>query len=175
MLTYAGIGSRETPETILATMGDLATELAARGWHLRSGGADGADRAFADGCPPALRTIYLPWPGYNGLEGDDTLVLGPREREWAERCVAQFHPAWHRCRRGAQALHARNAAIIRGTRLDRPVDAVVCWTRNGVPVGGTATGIRMAEAAGIEVINLARYTGPQALARIARIEAGGRD
>ena len=174
MLTYAGIGSRETPPDVLTTMTDLATELAARGWRLRTGGADGADTAFAEGCPAALRTIYLPWPGYNGLEGDDTVVLGAREREWAEQYVARFHPAWHRCRRGAQALHARNAAIIRGARLDRPVDAVVCWTRNAVPVGGTATGIRMAEAAGVEVINLARFTQTQALRRIDAIERTAR-
>ena len=174
MLTYAGIGSRQTPAAILATMTALAAQLAGRGWRLRTGGADGADTAFAEGCPPALRTIYLPWAGYNGVDGDAAVVLRAHEREWAEQFVARFHPAWDRCRRGARSLHARNAAIIHGARLNRPVNAVICWTQNGVPVGGTATGIRMAEATGIEVVNLARYTEEQALARMQAVETAAR-
>ena len=47
--------------------------------------------------------------------------------------------------------------FIHGVDLRDPVDAVVCWTPNAVPVGGTATGIRMAEAAKIPVFNLARF------------------
>ena len=64
-LIYAGIGSRATPESILADMTKMATWLARTGWHLASGGAHGADTAFAGGAPAGQRTLYLPWPGYN--------------------------------------------------------------------------------------------------------------
>ena len=63
-LIYAGIGARKTPEPVLAVMRRMAWYLAEKGWHLNTGGADGADRAFVEGSP-VLRTVFLPWPGYN--------------------------------------------------------------------------------------------------------------
>ena len=53
-LIYAGIGSRATPGFVLADMTKMAGWLARTGWHLASGGADGADTAFAEGraCRP---------------------------------------------------------------------------------------------------------------------------
>ena len=44
--TYAGIGSRETPAEIQAQMNEVAKELEAAGYTLRSGNAEGADKAF---------------------------------------------------------------------------------------------------------------------------------
>ena len=46
---YAGIGSRETPDTVLAILEALATVLARAGFVLRSGGAPGADTACEAG------------------------------------------------------------------------------------------------------------------------------
>ena len=45
-MTYAGVGSRETPPEILAEMTKIAQELAAKKYSLQSGGAIGADMAF---------------------------------------------------------------------------------------------------------------------------------
>ena len=47
---YTGIGSRETPTAILDLMIAIGGVLAQRGFTLRSGGADGADDAFEQGC-----------------------------------------------------------------------------------------------------------------------------
>ena len=58
-LIYAGIGSRATPESILADMTTIAGWLARTGWHLASGGADGADTAFAGGAPAGHRTLSM--------------------------------------------------------------------------------------------------------------------
>ena len=74
-LIYAGIGSRATPESVLADMTKMATWLARTGWHLASGGAEGADTAFAGGAPAGQRTLYLPWAGYNGHGGPDGRTL----------------------------------------------------------------------------------------------------
>ena len=68
-LRYAGIGARATPEAVLSDMTVMAGWLARTGWHLSSGGADGADSAFAAGAPAGQRTIWLPWRGYNGHRG----------------------------------------------------------------------------------------------------------
>ena len=58
-LVYAGIGARATPANMLADMTVVAGWLARTGWHLSSGGADGADSAFAGGAPAGQRTIWL--------------------------------------------------------------------------------------------------------------------
>ena len=56
------------------------------------------------------------------------------------------------------------------TRLDRPVDAVVCWTCDGGAVtGGTGMGIRIAEAHGIPVLNLGAIPPRTACERLAAI------
>ena len=169
-MTYAGIGSRRTPDDVLEQMTQLAQELGKLGWTLRSGGADGADRAFQDGAEAVggRREIFLPWAGYNGLDDDSTVVLsGVVERD-AMDVARRHHPAWGRCRQGARKLHARNTAIIHGRDLCQPVDAVVCWTPNAVAVGGTATGIRVAEALEIPVFNLARFQSGEVLDRLTR-------
>ena len=169
---YAGIGSRTTPPGVLAAMTRIAKALAAKGWVLHSGGADGADQAFAAGAPAGARTIYLPWPRYNGLQGAGTVVLDDEAQRDAQAVVSTHHPAWHRCGRGARALHGRNHAIIhgvKGTGSDRRVDAVICWTPERRLSGGTATGIRMARAAGIPVLNMARCTEEQVLASLGAI------
>ena len=68
VIYYAGIGSRSTPDNVLGIMEKLGIVLAKKGFILRSGGADGADKAFEKGCDLASgqKEIYLPWKGFNG-------------------------------------------------------------------------------------------------------------
>ena len=153
-LVYAGIGSRGTPAEVLADMTKMAAWLARTGWHLASGGAAGADSAFASGAPAGQRTLFLPWPGYNGCRGPDCRVLSPSQLSACMDIAAGLHPAWHRCSSGARKMHARNAAILLSASLDRPVHAVVAWTAGGRVEGGTGMGIRIARARGIPVLNL---------------------
>ena len=167
MLSWAGIGSRGNdkepmPPSVLADMKELARRMAADGWHLSSGGADGSDTAFASGTPVDQRTIWLPWPGYNDLSGPDCHPI-PQDRlrqslELAER----FHPNWQRCKPGMRKLHARNGLIVLGRNLDKPVDAVVAYTQGGKLQGGTAQGLRIAIEHGIPIFNLGRMTMEEA-------------
>ncbi len=152
ILTYAGIGARATPTGVLANMTKMAGWLARTGWHLSSGGADGADSAFAAGAPAERRTIWLPWRGYNGHRGPDCRVLSAAELEACMEIAAPLHPAWERCSPGARKLHARNVAIL--LMGERPVDVCIAWSERGAAVGGTGMGIRIAEARGIPVLNL---------------------
>ena len=153
-LRYAGIGARATPAAVLADMGVMAGWLARSGWYLETGGADGADSAFAAGAPAEHRTVWLPWRGYDGHRAPECRVLSAAALAACMEVAAALHPAWERCSPAVRKLHARNVAILLGEQLDRPVDAVVCWSERGEPVGGTGMGIRIAESRGIPVLNL---------------------
>ena len=170
--TYAGIGARATPPSTLRDMTTMAGWLARAGWHLASGGADGADSAFAAGAPAGQRTLHLPWPGYNGRRGPDCAVAGRTELAACTELAARLHPAWHRCSPAVRKLHARNAAVVLGPRLDRPVDAVVCWTPDGAVVGGTGLALRIAAERGIPVLNLAVLSPREACQRLLAIRRG---
>ena len=153
-LVYAGIGSRATPRDVLETMTAMAAWLARRGWHLHTGGAAGADSAFAAGAPPGARSLFLPWPRYRGNAGPDCRTLAPDRMRTCLAIAAALHPAWHRCSPAARNLHARNTAILLGEGADAPVHAVVAWTSRGLVSGGTGMGIRIARDRGIPVLNL---------------------
>ena len=162
MLTYTGIGSRNTPDEILEKMFVIGEELARAGWCLRSGYADGADRAFSDGAstvPNARMEIFLPWGRFNGAPTNHpAFIYGDRHtllvQAAAEKLAKFVHPAWHNCSVGAKKLHTRNVYQVYGANLDKVSDMVICWTRNGETVGGTATAIRLALRAGIPIFNL---------------------
>ena len=132
----------------------MAGWLARKGWHLASGGAAGADNAFARGAPAGRRTLYLPWPGYNGHSGPDRRVLTPDELSACMAVAGPLHPAWDRCSDTARKLHARNVAILLSSQLDRPVHAVLCWSPGAAIAGGTGMALRIAAAHGIPVMNL---------------------
>ena len=168
-LIYAGIGARATPAGVLSDMTVMAGWLARTGWHLSSGGASGADSAFATGAPAGQRTIWLPWRGYNGLHGPDCRVLSPVATAACMTVAAGLHPAWNRCSPAVRKLHARNAAAVTGGNLDRPVDAVIAWTAEGGISGGTGMAIRIAEARGIPVFNLGSMTPRAVCERLAAI------
>ena len=167
-LIYAGIGARATPRAVLADVTVMAGWLARTGWHLSSGGADGADSAFATGAPAGQRTIWLPWRGYNGHRRPDCRVLSAAAMAACMEIAAPLHPAWERCSPAVRKLHARNAAVL-GLTLDRPVDAVVAFTSEGRVEGGTGMAIRIAEAHGIPVLNLGAMTPRAVCERLAAI------
>lgn len=154
MLTYAGIGARATPPSVLTIMGTIADWLARGGWHLHTGGADGADTAFARSTPSRQKTVWLPWRGFRGHENRFCRTLDPDRLEEFAQLASMVHPTWDRCTPAAKKLHARNVAIILGPCADTPVDAVVCWTRDGAIRGGTGLAIRLANEWDIPVLNL---------------------
>ncbi len=139
----------------------IATRLARRGLVLRSGGADGADTAFEQGCDAAggLKEIYLPARAFNG----NCSTLFPPTAA-ALDLAAQFHPAWSNLSVFAQQLHGRNSHQVLGVSLDDPVLFLLAWTPDGAETeferrretGGTGQAIALANRYGVPVINLAR-------------------
>ena len=144
MTTYAGIGSRQTPLLVLATMHKFAQNAARAGWTLRSGGATGADQAFQRGAELAggTRHIYLPTSNIP---------------HWAYDHAKRFHPNWAACERQGMyvmSLHARNSLIVLGEDGESPADYIVCWTAGGRGEGGTGQALRIAKHYNIPIFDL---------------------
>lgn len=151
---YAGIGSRETPEDVQNSFTRIADYLARKGYVLRSGGADGADLAFERGCDytRSKKEIYLPWRGFNGSDSS-RVVCDPLAFEIAEK----YHPYYSNLKDGAKKLQARNSHQVLGEDLKTPSSFIICWTKGGKSVGGTAQAIRIATDYDIPVFNAGSY------------------
>jgi O-acetyl-ADP-ribose deacetylase (regulator of RNase III) len=147
---YAGVGSRETPEDVLAVMADVAEILAGEGWRLRTGEAVGADTAFRTGAEAArgLREIFTAKnrPDIAGSIHDI--------RDTHLRMLRSIHPAPQKLSPFALKLMARNGSQVFGLDFATPSDAVICWTVGGKGGGGTGQAIRLAQSVGIPVIDL---------------------
>ena len=165
---YAGVGARKTPESVLNVMREMATSLAGRGWQLRTGGAKGADDAFARAAPAERRTVYIPWRGYNGWSEVQGRALTAQELRTLRAAAAPRHPAWERCPARVRDLHARNVAILVGHDMHKPVHAMVCWTEDGRVEGGTGMAIRLARHYRIPILNLANIDMRAAMDRLDR-------
>ncbi|MGJ0846451.1 hypothetical protein ACR77J_07175 [Tissierella praeacuta] len=151
---YAGIGSRETPKDVLIVFEKLAAFLANQGFILRSGGAEGADKAFEIGCDSVngKKEIYLPWKEFEGSKSN-LIVNNPKAFEIAK----QFHPYWYNLSQGAQKLQARNSHQVLGEDLNTPSKFIICWTKNGNGSGGTGQAIRIAKYWNIPIFDAGKY------------------
>lgn len=154
MSYYAGIGSRETPSDVLTIFEKVGKFLAQKDFILRSGHAEGADKAFENGCDKVngLKEIYLPWKGFEGSESD-LIVFDIRAFEIAEK----YHPYWNNLKQGGQKLQARNSHQVLGSDLETPSSFVLCWTKNGKGSGGTGQAIRIAKAYDIPIFDAGKY------------------
>jgi hypothetical protein len=166
-VAYAGIGSRQTPSDVLLMMRAAAARLAERGFILRTGGAEGADRAFFDGAQSVGGRIelYLPWPTFWTPPSFAGVEFQTYPSHGAYELAERYHSNWKNLRRSIRSLHARNAHQVLGHELDEPAKFILCWTPEGSGVGGTGQALRMAPDYGIPVIDLGR---PEARERLGR-------
>jgi hypothetical protein len=153
MFYYAGIGSRRVPYAIQSKMKAFGQRFALMGYTLRSGAAEGSDRAFEDGCKSVKGDceIWLPWKGFNN---SDSPLIGGQTLE-ALQSVAKYHPNPSALSPAAKKLMARNFNQLYGhnsiaSRL------CVCYTPNGELVGGTSQALRiiLGEIPDCVIINL---------------------
>lgn len=154
-LKYAGIGSRQTPPEVIASMVDGAEKLAVN-WLLRSGHAPGADQAFERGAlnQRGKAEIFIPWDGFQGAHVRNGYIVP----EWTDEIIAiarRAHPRWDFLSTAVKKLHARNVCQILGKDLNDPVDCVICWTPYGSGSGGTGQAIRIATQRNIPVFDIA--------------------
>jgi len=166
MKYYAGIGSRETPLDIRIQMTALASELEQMGYCLRSGNADGADQAFAEGVNKNA-VIWIPSESFNSefIYNHPThtyKVLDESDSE-AFDSVATFHPNIRALSPFAKKLMARNYRQINDDGLS---DFVICWTKDGKFIGGTGQALRIAEHFNIPIYNMYKLNMVEILQRI---------
>lgn len=154
MKYYAGIGSRDCPREVLEIMSKIGTYLAKKGFVLRSGGADGCDKAFENGCDlvNGRKEIYIPWSGFNG-NNSNLVVSDIKAFEIAEI----YHPYWNNLKQGAKKLMARNSHQLLGKDLSTPSEFIVCYTKGGKFIGGTAQVLRIAKDKYIPIFNFGCY------------------
>lgn len=157
-MTYAGVGSRSTPQDQVNRIKVAAQRLRGMGYTLLSGGAMGADSAFEAGAGTD-KQIFLPWARFNGSES----MFTKPSRE-AEQIAASVHPYWRNLSGITKLLMGRNSHQVLGADLLHPVDFLVCWTPDGCEseedrsseTGGTGQAIALACRNHIPVFNLAR-------------------
>jgi predicted Rossmann-fold nucleotide-binding protein len=147
---YAGIGARKTNSKYLSYITSLGKYFAQKGYVLRSGGANGADSAFEEGCDlvNGQKEIYLPWCDFNNNKS--SLYDLPNFQE-AFKIAESFHPAWYSQSQAVKKLHTRNSYQVLGSDLQTPSLFVVCYTDG---TGGTMQALRIAKSYNIPVFNL---------------------
>ena len=146
-MTYAGIGSRQTPQEVLDQMTEVAKELELMGYTLNTGvtfkgNKEGADKAFDDGT--SKKNLFSPER------------QGSRAKEQA--IAKEIHPNPRALSPGALKLMARNTNQVFGDNLNTPVDFVLFYAKetSGIrPEGGTGQAVEMARLKGIPTINMA--------------------
>jgi hypothetical protein len=136
---YAGIGWRKTPEYIQNIMYRFATKMEQNHYILRSGGAQGADKAFEHGIQNVSNKVIFR-PKHVTIE--------------AVKMAATYHDFWDSCDASIRLLHGRNAMVLLGEKLDNPVRFVICFTKDGLYSGGTGLGLKIAEDHKIPIFNL---------------------
>jgi hypothetical protein len=157
---YSGIGSRLSPPDVLSLMVDIGKFLAQKGYVLRSGGANGADKAFEQGCDlvQGEKEIYLPWKSFN--DNPSGLYLKSQElkgiKDQAFELASQYHPAWDQLNYGARCLMARNGMQVLGQDLNTTVEFVICWNLGGFTHGGTSQALRIAQDKKIPIFMLSK-------------------
>ena len=161
-MTYAGIGSRETPQSVINQMTEVAKELQSKGYTLNTGKTfggkeEGADQAFSMGT--TKKNLFAPEQA------------GEREKIIAR----EIHPAPDALSDGGMKLMARNTNQIFGANLDTPVDFVLFYaedkgkkgkTGENRPEGGTGQAVEMARAKGIPTINMQDTDWKEQLKRV---------
>jgi len=185
-ITYAGIGSRETPTGILKKMTLIAEKLSSVGYNLNSGGANGADYGFEKGAK--YKNIFLPGRSTkeyshrlrDDINTDNDIYYDsiPEEiKKKTQETVDIYHPYPLYLKPFTRKLMARNALIILGKDLVTPVDFVICWTADGCEskssrtqtTGGTGQAISIASSYNIPIINMARVDWEDKFFRITKL------
>lgn len=169
----AVIGTRRVTRTDADRCRAVGVALAHQGVRVVSGGAPGADQAFAEGVAsvdPHLLEVVLPWEGFHRADHPDGARLVVYDPElhpgWAHHAAAA-HPAWDIARSDGRPvlspamkrLHARNTGILLGSGPGQTACLVIACVAPG-RTGGTEQGIRLAEQLEVPIVLLGE--GPPA-------------
>jgi hypothetical protein len=159
------VGSREAPQAACEFMAQQSLLLRANDIIVRTGDASrGIDDSVVNSCNYYMAThpdeMVMMATGTN-LEvytANDSV-----NDAVAHTMASKYHPVWNNLTEYAKLLHARNCYQVAGLNLNRPSNALLCWTPDGithhkkrsVKTGGTGTAISVAsEEFDIPVFNI---------------------
>lgn len=188
-MTYAGIGSRETPIDIQKEMYKIGKELESLGYIGQSGGATGADKAFEGANQPwekedgtvagtkeftKSKANVTRWAQYSkGRNSPTNMVVfkATDSNDTVRKIAKEIHPKKQDLsEKDGLNLHARNTFQVFGKNLDTPVDFVLFYAeeQKGLirPKGGTGQAVEMARLKGIPTINMANSDWKEQLAKV---------
>lgn len=152
----ACIGSRQLAPPDLAFCRALAGALTAHGWTIVTGGAAGADQAFAQGADPHRLVLVVPWVGFQAGILDPLVAAGARRvvatpDDPRSQAALAAHPARDCLGPGGERLIARDGWIVE-PRPGHPVGWCLAWP--GKNPGGTGFTRSLALQHGIPVSDL---------------------
>jgi hypothetical protein len=162
---FTGIGSRKTPPEADIVLMKLSRFLVKKGYRLRSGHADGADRACELGANGDA-DIYLPWAsfGQKAYRSDPGMdVIGdpfvPEYGDFPKRlklikqvCKESGKTKFGKRAFWGQRLLFRNVFQVLGHKKKYvPSDVVICYHEN---TGGTLYAIDIAIKYGVPILNV---------------------
>lgn len=181
-MSYAGIGSRETPKDVLELMTKAATWLEGKGYKLQTGYKrkqangklveEGADKAFSDGTKnkelfgPDManaKTRSVAEEIHPNLKGMWSAVYNKWVSKVGKEKATEYAD-------GAIGLQERNTFQVFGAKLDTAVDFVLFYaeeTKDPMrPKGGTGQAVEMARRKGIPTINMANKDWRKELTKV---------
>jgi len=142
---------------------DIAYKMAWFRLCVRSGEAEGMDKAFEKGARKAIS---------EGAPASIQTFVAADATPESMALAGQFHSAWNAIRRDgtpvvsnfAKRLHGRNSFQVLGPDLRTPSVGLICWTpdkccshaERTIRTGGTGTAISIASHYGIPISNLAK-------------------
>ena len=168
IIPFTGIGSRDITWEEGVECRRIAQLLTGYGMTCYSGGARGADEAFAEGSTNMI-VNWLPWYKFNGVYLKPGQVIVPRTEltetaSWdiAEASIDLFHPNPSRLSPAARSMMFRNYFQVMGCpEKDLPkTEVIICCAseviRNGIKEadGGTGQAVRIAMVQKIPVYNI---------------------
>jgi hypothetical protein len=148
---YTGIGARKVPDKLKTQINYIGWFLAEQKYTLRSGAANGCDKAFEEGCDKfgGKKEIYLPWFKFNDSESNLYNIS-----EEAYEVAAHYHPNWNACTNASKKFLGRDVYQVLGLDLKTETNFIVCYTPDGKLVGGTSQALRIANDKGIKIFNI---------------------
>ena len=106
---YTGIGSRKAPKRVLELIETISMDLEKKSFVVRSGDADGCDKAFTNKIKDGNKHIYHPWRGFT----ENTPILYEAET-WTYEIIRNVHNGWNKLKESEKKLHARNVHQVLG-------------------------------------------------------------
>lgn len=162
------VGSRKLSSGAPKVIHMAGFMIASKGFHGRSGYAEGADCKFDRGYKiyeeashtEAPFAHYVPYKGFGGDTGDGIVfeslekIVRNEAQRIARELLGESH--WGNLNDFGRKAHSRNVLQVLGEDFETPSHILVCWappTKNGVK-GGTNTAFRLAKENDIPCLNL---------------------